>query len=208
MYSRWYRREQVFLKSDLSKMDEQREFTLSVYTENHTGLMSRVVSIFTRRHINIESLTVSKSSMVGIHRFTIVVNVTEVLVKKLIGQLDKQVEVLKAFYYGMEDIVYQEIALYKVPVEIMHHGNSIESLLRKHHARIIDVEPDFVVIEKTGHQDETEALLEELSAVGIYEFVRSGRVAVVKPMQELHNYLAALENDKSIEQQSNLTEHK
>ena len=52
-------------------MDEQREFTLSVYTENHTGLMSRVVSIFTRRHINIESLTVSKSSMVGIHRFTL-----------------------------------------------------------------------------------------------------------------------------------------
>ena len=189
-------------------MSEIQEYTISVYTENHTGLMSRVVSIFTRRHINIESLTVSKSSMPGIHRFTIVVNVTEELVRKLIGQLDKQVEVLKAFYYELDEIVYQEVALYKVPVEIMHHGNSIESLLRKHHARIIDVEPDFVVIEKTGHQDDTEALLEELSAVGIYEFVRSGRVAVVKPMQELHNYLEGVQNKKNNIHQSQIAEHK
>ena len=82
-----------------------------MYTENHTGLLARVVSIFTRRHINIESLTVSKSSMKDIHRFTIVVEVTEDLVKKLVAQLDKQVEVIKSFYYLTEDIVYQEIAL-------------------------------------------------------------------------------------------------
>ena len=174
-----------------------KEFTISVFTENHTGLMARVVSIFTRRHINIESLTVSKSSMVGIHRFTIVVNVEEELVKKLVAQLDKQVEVLKAFYYAEDDIIYEEIALYKVPIEVMHNGASIEGLLRKHHARIIEVSPDYVVIEKTGHQEETEALLEDLSDHGIYEFVRSGRVAVVKPMQQLHAYLKSIENHSS-----------
>lgn len=170
-----------------------QEFTISVFTENHTGLMSRVVSIFTRRHINVESLTVSKSSMEGIHRFTIVVNVDEVLVKKLVAQLDKQVEVLKAFYYPVDQIIYQEIALYKVPIEVMHNGKSVEGLLRKHHARIIDVAPEYVVIEKTGHQSETEALLEDLREFGIYEFVRSGRVAVVKPMQQLNNYLESIE---------------
>ena len=156
--------------------------------------MSRVVSIFTRRHINIESLTVSKSSMEGIHRFTIVVNVDEALVKKLVAQLDKQVEVLKAFYYDTEEIVYQEIALYKVPIAAMQNGNSIEMLLRKFHARIIDVATEYVVIEKTGHQNETEALRDELAKFNIYEFVRSGRVAVVKPMEQLSNYLATVEN--------------
>ena len=179
-----------------------------MYTENHTGLLARVVSIFTRRHINIESLTVSKSSMKDIHRFTIVVEVTEDLVKKLVAQLDKQVEVIKSFYYLTEDIVYQEIALYKVPVEIMHHGNSIETLLRRYHARIIDIEPEFVVIEKTGHQDETEALLDELSSIGIYEFVRSGRVAVVKPMQELHKYLEEIESNKSNKKISQISQQR
>lgn len=171
----------------------ENEYTISVFTENHIGLMSRVVTVFTRRHINIESLTVSRSSIPGIHRFTIVVNVTEVLVKKLVAQLDKQIEVLKAFYYGQDEIIYQEIALYKIPSSILYDGDSVERLVRKYHARIIQVEPDFVVIEKTGHQHETEALFDELSSIGIYEFVRSGRVAVVKPLEQLNKYLESLE---------------
>ena len=75
------------------------QYTLSVFTENKAGLLMRVVMVFTRRHINIESLTTSQSSINGIFRFTIVVNVTEEQVKKLVQQLDKQVDVLKAFYY-------------------------------------------------------------------------------------------------------------
>ena len=72
----------------------EKEFTISVFTENKTGLLTRVVAVFTRRHINIDSLTTSQSSMEGIHRFTIVVKVTEEQVKKLIAQLDKQVKKL------------------------------------------------------------------------------------------------------------------
>jgi acetolactate synthase-1/3 small subunit len=64
-----------------------KEYTLTVFTENQTGLLSRVVSIFTRRHVNIESLTTSKSSMPDIHRFTIVVHVSEDMVQKLVAQL-------------------------------------------------------------------------------------------------------------------------
>nr|HQU53560.1 acetolactate synthase small subunit [Saprospiraceae bacterium] len=83
-------------------------FTITVFTENKTGLLTRVVSIFTRRHINIESLTTSRSSLEGIHRFTIVVLVEEEMVKKLVAQLEKQVDVLKAFYYRDSEIVHQE----------------------------------------------------------------------------------------------------
>lgn len=170
-----------------------QEYTIAVFTENQTGLLSRVVSIFTRRHINIESLTTSKSSMPGIHRFTIVVNVEEDMVKKLVAQLEKQVDVLKAFFYEKEEIVYQEIALYKVPTQVFSHGNHVEQLIRRHNARILEIEPEYIVIEKTGHQTETEQLLDELREIGIYEFVRSGRVAVARPMERLNKYLQSLE---------------
>lgn len=170
------------------------EYTISVFSEHLTGLLSRVVSIFTRRHINVESLTTSQSSIEGIHRFTIVVNVTEEMVKKLVAQLDKQVDIIKAFYYEPADIVYQEIALYKVPMNIFSNGSQVERLVRSHNARILLIESDYVVIEKTGHQKETDALLTELKTVGdIYSFVRSGRVAIAKPMEELNNYLDTLE---------------
>jgi acetolactate synthase I/III small subunit len=171
-------------------------FTISVFTENKTGLLMRVVQVFTRRHINIESLTTSQSSMEGIFRFTIVVNVTEEMVKKLVAQLDKQIEVIKSFYYADENIIHQEMALYKVPMAIYQDPGTMINLMRKHHARILTVEKDFVVIEKTGLESETEALLNELKEIGIYEFVRSGRVAVAKPMEQLNEYLKSVDGFK------------
>ena len=164
-----------------------------VFTEDQTGLLQRVVTIFTRRHINIKSLTTSQSSIEGIHRFTVVVDVTADTVERLVAQLERQVDVLKAFHYQNEETVYQEVALYKVPTAIFSDGDVVEQLLRRHNARVLSIEPAYVVIEKTGHPHETEQLLTELRSIGIYEFARSGRVAVVKQMERLSTYLKGLE---------------
>lgn len=171
-----------------------KTFTITVFTEDQAGLLSRVVSIFNRRNLNISSLTTSGSSDPDIHRFTIAIETTEETVEKLVAQLDKQVDVLKSFYYTDEDIVYQEVALYKVPFDFFSEGSTVEAMIRKHNARVLLIEKEYVVIEKTGHEDETEALLHELREVGaIFEFARSGRVAIVKPMERLNSYLASLE---------------
>jgi acetolactate synthase-1/3 small subunit len=170
-----------------------KEYTITVFTEHQTGLLSRVVSVFTRRHINIESLTASKSSIAGIHRLTIVVNVDKAMAEKLVAQIEKQVDVVKAFYDDNKKLVFQEIALYKVPTATFLKGNAMEKLVRKHNARILEVEEKYIVIEKTGHANETEALLNDLQKTGIYEFVRSGRIAVIRPMERLNKYLKSLE---------------
>ena len=170
-----------------------KEYTINIFTENVTGLISRVVSVFTRRHINIDSLTASQSSIKGIHRFTIVVKLNKENVRKVVAQLEKQVDVIKAFYYDNSEIIHQEIALYKVPTAAFTKGNSLEKLIRLHNARILDIEVEYTVIEKTGHPEETEALLRELEKIGIYEFVRSGRVAIVKPMERLNTYLKSID---------------
>ena len=170
----------------------KKEFTISIFTEDKTGVLARVISTFTKRHINIESITASKASMKGIYRITIVVTLEEVMVVKLVAQIEKQIDILKAFYYDNSEIVYQEIALYKVPSKVFKKGGTIETLIRKHNARIIDIETEYIVIEKTGLQYETEALLEEFRSHGIYEFVRSGRVAIVKPMEQLNKYLKSI----------------
>ena len=169
-------------------------FTLTVFSENRSGLLSRIVGLITRRKINIETLTVSQSSIKDIHRFTIVLHITEDVVQKVVAQIDKQVDVLKAFYYRDDEIVHQEIALYKVPSEAMYNSDSVEHLIRRHNARILNIEPEYVVVEKTGHKEETEALLEDFRKIGIYEFVRSGRIAVIKPMERLNKYLKSLED--------------
>ena len=168
---------------------EEKEFTLSIFSEDKIGLMSRVVAIFTRRHLNISSINASESSIKGIYRFTIVVTVTEDMVQKLIGQLDKQIDIIKSFYYEKEELVYQELALYKIPTHLFSNGQEVEKLIRSYNARILSIEPEYIVVEKTGHEHEIKALLAEFEKIGIYEFVRSGRVAITKPMEQLKTYL-------------------
>lgn len=166
---------------------------MTIFSENRIGLLHSITVIFTRRKINIDSLNTSESEVKGVYRYTVVVTSTRDTVQKLVKQIEKLVEVLGAFFYEEDEIIYQEIALYKVPTESFHNGNVVESLIRRHDARVIRIEKDFCIIEKTGHKDETQALLEELRPYGLMEFVRSGRIAVTKPLNHLNDYLKELE---------------
>ena len=172
----------------------KKRYTISVFTEDMVGLLNRVTIVFTRRKINIESIAASDSEVQNIHRYTIVINETEDLVKKVTLQLEKQAEVIKAVYHLDEEIIYQEIALFKVPTNILMQGGEAEHIVRSHHARVLSVESEFTVIEKTGHKEETQHLFDELAPFGILEFVRSGRVAITKPMRTLTSIVNELEN--------------
>lgn len=167
----------------------KRDFTISIFTENSIGLLSRITSVFTKRHLNINSLNTSESETDGIHRFTIVIKAEEQLVMKLVKQIEKQVEVIKAVYHQDEETVFQEIALYKVSTEKASEDNLVERLIRDNNARILSMEQDFMIIEKTGHKEDTQELLEFLKPYGLIEFVRSGRVSVMKPNNEFYNEL-------------------
>lgn len=158
--------------------DSNQEFTITAFSENSIGLLNRITIIFTRRRLNIESLTVSASAIRGIHKFTIVVNTSLQQIQKVTLQIEKLVEVLKAYYHINEDIIYQEIALYKVSTESLLGGSEVENIIRKFGARILEVTHDFVVIEKTGHQSETAELFWALNKYGVMQFTRSGRIAI------------------------------
>ena len=163
----------------------EQEYTITAFSENSIGLLNRVTIIFTRRHVNIESLTVSESAIPGVHKFTIVVKTTQEQVEKVTKQIDKLVEVLKAYYHTNDEIIQQEIALYKVPTEALMNSQEIENLVRNSGARILEITPDYTVIEKTGYKSETEELFKKLNQWGVSQFTRSGTVAVTKNPKEL-----------------------
>ena len=171
----------------------KQEFTITVYTENQIGLLNRIAIIFSRRKININSLNVSPSEIDGIHRFTIVINETEEVVRKLARQIEKQVEVLKAYYNNDEEIVWQELALYKVPTDEIAEKVKVERLLREFGARAVVIRKDYTVFETTGHREETEKLIKVLEPFGLIEFVRSARVAIIKDSHGFHKKLKEFE---------------
>jgi acetolactate synthase-1/3 small subunit len=173
-------------------------YTISIFTEDKIGLLSRVTIIFTRRHINIESLTVCESEVKGISRYTIVVTVLPEQVEKLVKQLEKQVEVLKAFCHVNSEIISSEIALYKVSAEALKENELFMRIVNENYSKILSIAPDYIVVEKTGDEREIKKLFSDLERFGILEFVRSGRVSITKPLKTLHEFLVELENNSKI----------
>jgi acetolactate synthase-1/3 small subunit len=171
----------------------KQEYTITVYTENHIGLLNRIAIIFSRRKINIDSMNTSPSEVKGIHRFTIVIDETEDVVRKLVRQIEKQVEVLKAYYNTNEEIIWQELALYKVPTEEIAEKVKVERLLRKYGARAVVIRKDYTIFETTGQREETDKLVQVLEPYGLIEFVRSARVAIIKNSRGFHEKLKEFE---------------
>ncbi len=172
----------------------EQEYTITAFTENAVGLLNRITIIFTRRHINIESLTVSASALKGVHKFTIVVNTTKEQAEKIVNQIAKLVEVVMSFYHTNDEIVYQELALYKVPTQALLEGKKVEEIVRTHAARILEVTPDFTAVELTGYKHEIVELFKSLdNACGVQQFTSSGRIAIHRGKHEvLTDHLAML----------------
>lgn len=171
----------------------KQEYTITVYTENQIGLLNRIAIIFSRRKINVDSLNTSPTEVDSVHRFTIVINEMEDVVRKLCRQIEKQVDVLKAFYNTDDEIVWQEMALYKVSTDEIAEKVKVERLLREYGARAVTIRKDYTIFETTGHREETDKLVEFLEPYGLIEFVRSARVAVIKDSSGFHEKLKEYE---------------
>ena len=173
----------------------EQEYIITVFSENKVGLLSQITTVFTCRNVNIESLTTSESAIAGIHKFTIVVRTDPEKIEKLARQVEKRIDVLKVFVFTSDEVVQQEIALYKVT-----RSRNVEQLVRRHNVRILEIDDDYIVVEKTGYKSETRELFELLQPYGVQQFVRSGTVAIVKSRRELLNeYLEELaRNDRKL----------
>jgi len=177
---------------------EKQNYTVSIYTENNLGLLSRIAAIFLKRHINIESITASPSEVNEVMRFIIVVNVSEEQIKKIVGQIEKQIEVIKAFYHTDVETIYQETALYKIKSEDFLDDHNIQDFIKETNARIVTVTKQFFVIEKTGKRTEVDALYEKLKPYGLMQFVRSGTIAVTKNEMPISGILEKFNTTNSL----------
>ncbi|MEN8186033.1 MAG: acetolactate synthase small subunit [Bacteroidota bacterium] len=168
---------------------EKTLYTVSIYTENNIGLLNRISSIFLKRHINIESLTVSTTEIENVSRFIIVSYMTEEKIKKIIGQIEKQVEVIKAYYHTNEESIYVQTALFKIKSKLLFEKREIQNIIKNSNAQIVTVSPEFFVIEKSGRKEEIEELYQELFPYGIMQFVKSGRISVSKEEMRISEIL-------------------
>ncbi len=174
--------------------EDIKTYTISVYTENNIGLLNRISAIFQRRHINIESLTTSQSEIDGVNRFVIVVNITETNAIKIVRQIEKQVETIRAYYHTDEETIFTESCMFKIKSDLLFDEPQIQNIIKESYSNIVTVNKDFFVLEKSGRRHEIESLRRDLNVFGIMQFVRSGRIAVTKDEMKVTELLKAFNN--------------
>lgn len=161
----------------------EKEFTLSIYTENSVGILGRICAIFTRRKLSIDSITAMKSETPGLYRYTLVLKTTEEQIKKVAGQIDKQVDVAKVSVFHREETEYMEIALFKIDT---NKEENLLEIIKNQNARIVSMHKGETLVEITGHDDEIDTLRGLFQPESIIEFVRSGRIALAKKSQHAY----------------------
>lgn len=170
---------------------EKKLYTLIVHSENIAGLLNQVTAVFTRRQINIESLNVSASSIKGVHKYTITAWTTQEMVELVVKQIEKKIDVLQAHYFTDDEIYQHEIALYKLSTPEFQSNPMASKVIRRHNARIVEVNPVYSIVEKNGMSEDITGLYEELKEMDcVLQFVRSGRVAITKSnFERVNEYL-------------------
>ena len=168
-------------------MEENKKlYTLLVYSENVAGILNQVTAVFTRRQVNIESLNVSASSIPGVHKYTITAwSSDEDQIIKIVRQIEKKIDVVKANYFTDEQLFIRESGLYKLATPMVLDNPEISRTIRLYDAHIIEVNPTYTIVMKHGITEDIISLYRALDKFGcVLQYTRSGRIAVTRGTQE------------------------
>ena len=176
-------------------------YTLIIYSENFAGILNQITAVFTRRQVNIESLNVCASSTPGVHKYTITCYCKRDMAKMLVKQIEKKIDVLQANCFVDDEIFILETSLLKLSTPLVLANQEVGRIVRRHDAHIVEVNPTYTIVEKTGVTDDVLSLFDKLNELNcVLQFVRTGRIAVTKScIERLDQYIAQREEEANAE---------
>ena len=160
--------------------------TISVLVDNESGVLARVIGLFSGRGYNIDSLTVAPvEDGRGRSRINIVTSGTPMVIEQIKAQLARLVPVHKVHDLTLDGpSVERELALIKV---VGTGENRVEALriADAFRARVIDATRESFVFELTGATDKLDAFLDLMRPLGLAEVSRTGIAAIARGTRTL-----------------------
>jgi acetolactate synthase I/III small subunit len=172
-----------------------KRFVLSVLVNNHSGVLSRVAGLFSRRGYNIDSLSVGETENVEISRMTIVVRGDHAVLEQITKQLEKLIDVRHISELKAGSSVHRELLLIKVSAPQATRAQVVE-IADIFKAKIVDVAPDCLTMQITGDQDKNGAFVQLLEPHGILEIVRTGLASIGRGSDTLINEMNQIDGEQ------------
>ena len=160
--------------------------TISVLVENKYGVLARVASLFSAKGYNIESLSVGETTDPDVSRMTIVVPGDEAILEQIVKQLRRLIDVIKVSDLTQKNFVDREMVLIKVKADPAMRSE-ILNVVDIFRGKIVDVSPRNYTIEITGDRGKIDAIITMLTPFGIRDIARTGKVAMLRGLQEQNN---------------------
>ena len=164
--------------------DRKNSYTLAILVNNRSGVLMRVVALFSRRGYNIDSLSVGETEDPKTSRITIVVTGDRQIVEQIIRQVEKLVDVRKVYEMAPGRSLQRELVLVKLRSDA-DTRSQITDIAEIFKAKIIDVTPTTMTMQLTGSLDKLEAFLSLAEPYGIVELVRTGITALERGSRAL-----------------------
>ncbi len=161
--------------------ENYRKHTLGLLVENKFAVLAKVLTLFTQRGYNIDSLSVSETLDPTISRMTIVTQGDDTIMEKVSKGLDRLVDVIRVIDYtgSGEKFVDREMVLIKVNAELENRAEVLR-ICDIFRGSVVDVSNSTYTIEVTGEEDKIEAIIDLLKPIGIHEVVRTGKAAIAR----------------------------
>ncbi len=154
-----------------------RRYVISVLVNNTSGVLAKVIGLFSRRGYNISTLSVGETQNHAISRITIELMGDEYILEQIKKQLTKLVDVIKVKAIRSKSSVYKELVLVKVAAPPKKRAGIIE-LCDIFKTKIVDICNESLVVELSGTPEKNNALIEMLGDYGIIEMSRTGLTAI------------------------------
>ncbi len=157
--------------------DKRKRYTIAILVNNRSGVLMRVVGLFSRRGYNIDSLSVGETEDSRISRITIVLTASRDIVEQIKRQVEKLVDVKRVFEMTAMGSVQRELVMVKLRADEKTRPNIVE-VGEIFKAKILDVTPSTVTLMLTGSLEKLDSFLELTRHYGIVELARTGITAL------------------------------
>lgn len=159
-------------------MDKEERHIFSVMVENRFGVLARVVSLFSGRGFNIDSLNVAETHDKGVSQITLVTHGDAQIIEQIYQHLNRLIDVIEVTDLSAGTHVEREIVLIKIATDDAEKRAEILQTAEVFRGRVIDMKPASLVLEITGDEGKLEAAINIFNTYGILELARTGKIAM------------------------------
>ncbi len=158
---------------------EKKEYIVVAFVNNQISVLNRITSAYLKRHINIESLNVSESYIKGISMVVISAITSKDTTERIVNQLNNNLDILNVNFFLQEELIYKEMALYKISPEFLKDSILFNHFLNRLNGKIIEINDGYIIAEKSGSKAELDSLKMSLERKKLLiSYARSGNVVL------------------------------